>query len=189
MSQESSFDQRVQRSIANSVEAKQRLLQDHPLISLIGLVSQVCLRALRSGNKLLLFGNGGSAADTQHIATEIVGRFAFERPALPALALSVDTSALTTVSNDYGFDHAFSRQIEALGREGDVALGFSTTGNSPNVLRASRLQKKEIIHGRLHRGVWRQTQAFARCRLLRLCTFGRDRSHPGVPHAYRPHYL
>ena len=144
MSQE--FDQRVQRSIASSVEAKQRLLQDHSLISLIGHVSQVCLRALRSGNKLLLFGNGGSAADTQHIATEIVGRFAFERPALPALALSVDTSALTAVSNDYGFDHAFSRQIEALGREGDVALGFSTSGNSPNVLRGISSARKMKLH-------------------------------------------
>ena len=146
MSQQSSFDQRVQRSIANSVEAKQRLLQDHSLISLIGRVSQVCLRALSSGNKLLLFGNGGSAADTQHIATEIVGRFAFERPALPALALSVDTSALTAVSNDYGFDHAFSRQIEALGREGDVALGFSTSGNSPNILRGISSAKKMKLH-------------------------------------------
>ena len=146
MSQESSFDQRVQRSIANSVEAKQRLLQDHSLISLIGQVSKVCLRALSSGNKLLLFGNGGSAADTQHIATEIVGRFAFDRPALPALALSVDTSALTAVSNDYGFDHAFSRQIEALGREGDVALGFSTSGNSPNVLRGISSARKMKLH-------------------------------------------
>jgi len=146
MSQESPFDRRVHRSVANSVEAKQRLLQDTSLISLIGRVSEVCLQALRGGNKLLLFGNGGSAADTQHIATEIVGRFAFERPALPALALSVDSSALTAVSNDYGFEHAFSRQVEALGRDGDVALGFSTSGNSPNVLQAISSAKKMKLH-------------------------------------------
>jgi len=142
----SPFDQRVHRSVALSVEAKQQLLQDASLISLIARVSEVCLQALRSGNKLLLFGNGGSAADTQHIATEIVGRFAFERPALPALALSVDTSALTAVSNDYGFERVFSRQVEALGREGDVALGFSTSGNSPNVLQAISSAKKMKLH-------------------------------------------
>ena len=146
MSLQSPFDQRVQESIANSVEAKQGLLGDSSLISLVGRISEVCLKALRSGNKVLLFGNGGSAADTQHIATELVGRFAFERPALPAIALSADTSALTAVSNDYGFDHVFSRQIEALGREGDVALGLSTSGNSPNVLRAISSAKKMKLH-------------------------------------------
>ena len=146
MSPKLPFDLRVQRSIASSIEAKQQLLQDPSLISVVGRVSEACIQALRGGNKLLLFGNGGSAADTQHIATEIVGRFAFERPALPALALSVDTSALTAVSNDYGFDHAFSRQVEALGREGDVALGFSTSGNSPNVLRAISSAKKMKLH-------------------------------------------
>lgn len=146
MSQKTPFDQRVLRSVNDSIEVKQSLLRDSALISLVGHVSEVCLQALRNGNKLLLFGNGGSAADTQHIATEIVGRFAFERPALPALALSVDTSALTAVSNDYGFDHVFSRQIEALGREGDVALGFSTSGNSPNVLRAISTAKKKKLH-------------------------------------------
>jgi len=146
MSSKSPFDLRVQRSIASSIDAKQQLLQDPSLISIIGRVSEACISALRGGNKLLLFGNGGSAADTQHIATEIVGRFAFDRPALPALALSVDTSALTAVSNDYGFDHAFSRQVEALGREGDVALGFSTSGNSPNVLRAMSSARKMRLH-------------------------------------------
>jgi D-sedoheptulose 7-phosphate isomerase len=146
MNQRIPFEQRVLHSINDSVDVKQSLLRESALISLIARVSEVCLQALRGGNKLLLFGNGGSAADTQHIATEIVGRFAFERPALPALALSVDTSALTAVSNDYGFDHAFSRQIEALGREGDVALGFSTSGNSPNVLRAISAAKKRKLH-------------------------------------------
>jgi D-sedoheptulose 7-phosphate isomerase len=94
------------------------------------------------GNKVLLFGNGGSAADAQHIAAEFVGRFAFERRALPALALSVNTSCVTAIGNDYGFDLVFSRQIEALGREGDVAIGISTSGNSQNVLQGLSAARK-----------------------------------------------
>jgi D-sedoheptulose 7-phosphate isomerase len=92
--------------------------------------------ALREGRKLLLFGNGGSAADAQHIAAELVGRFKRERKGLPAIALTTDTSALTAISNDYGFDDVFARQVRALGAGGDVALAISTSGRSPNVLRA-----------------------------------------------------
>jgi D-sedoheptulose 7-phosphate isomerase len=89
---------------------------------------------LRSGGKLLFFGNGGSAADAQHLAAEFVGRFVLERRALPAVALTTDSSILTAVGNDYGFEQVFSRQIEALGRAGDVAVGISTSGHSPNVI-------------------------------------------------------
>jgi D-sedoheptulose 7-phosphate isomerase len=89
-----------------------------------------------AGGKLLIFGNGGSAADSQHMAAELVGRFARERAGMPALALSADTSILTSVSNDYGYDRVFVRQIEAFGRRGDVAMGISTSGRSPNVLNA-----------------------------------------------------
>jgi len=92
--------------------------------------------AIRDGRKLLLFGNGGSAADAQHIAAELVGRFMRERKGLPAIALTTDTSALTAISNDYGFDDVFARQVRALGAGGDVALAISTSGRSPNVLRA-----------------------------------------------------
>ena len=92
--------------------------------------------ALREGRKLLLFGNGGSAADAQHIAAELVGRFLRERRPLPAIALTTDTSALTAIGNDYGFDDVFARQVRALGARGDVALAISTSGRSPNVLRA-----------------------------------------------------
>jgi D-sedoheptulose 7-phosphate isomerase len=109
---------------------------------LIARVSEILLDALKSGNKLLLFGNGGSAADAQHIAAEFVGRFAFDRPALPALALSVNTSCVTSIGNDYGFEQVFSRQLEALARPGDVAIGFSTSGNSPNVLNGISTAKK-----------------------------------------------
>lgn len=91
--------------------------------------------ALGRGRAVLTFGNGGSAADAQHFAAELVGRYERERRAWPAIALTTDTSALTAVGNDYGFERVFARQVEALGREGDVALGISTSGNSPNVLR------------------------------------------------------
>lgn len=90
--------------------------------------------AFAQGGKLLLFGNGGSAADAQHIAAEFTGRFMKERGGLPAIALTTDTSALTAIGNDFGFEHVFARQLEALARPGDVALGISTSGNSPNVL-------------------------------------------------------
>jgi len=92
--------------------------------------------ALGSGNKLLVMGNGGSAADAQHFAAEIIGRFKLERAALPAIALTTDSSVLTAIGNDYGFDAVFSRQVEGLGRPGDVVFGISTSGNSPNVLAA-----------------------------------------------------
>ena len=98
--------------------------------------------ALRQGKAVFTFGNGGSAADAQHFAAELVGRYERHRKAWPAIALTTDTSALTAVSNDYGFEHVFARQLEALGREGDVAIGISTSGSSPNVLRALEAAKE-----------------------------------------------
>jgi D-sedoheptulose 7-phosphate isomerase len=98
---------------------------------------EIVAAALGGGTKLLLFGNGGSAADAQHLAAELVGRFQNERQPLPAIALTTDTSALTAIANDYGYDEVFARQIRALGRTGDVALAISTSGRSPNVLRAT----------------------------------------------------
>lgn len=94
------------------------------------------LASIKRGGRVLWMGNGGSAADSQHLAAELVGRFERERAGLPALALTADTAALTSVANDYGFDRVFERQVEALGRDGDVIVGLSTSGNSPNVLRA-----------------------------------------------------
>jgi D-sedoheptulose 7-phosphate isomerase len=139
------FERRVARSIEASIEVKQLLLTSAETISAIAKVSEILCEALEKGNKLLLFGNGGSAADSQHIAAEFVGRFAFDRPALPALALSVNTSCLTAIGNDYGFDLVFARQIEALGRPGDVAIGISTSGNSPNALRGLAAAKQMKI--------------------------------------------
>ena len=98
--------------------------------------AQAISDALKAGHKLLVFGNGGSAADAQHLAGELVGRFQRERAAMPAIALTVDTSVLTAIGNDYSFKQVFARQVEALGRPGDVALGISTSGESPNVVAA-----------------------------------------------------
>jgi D-sedoheptulose 7-phosphate isomerase len=140
------FEARVARSIEASITVKQSLLRDPVVVRSIAQASGVCLNALKGGNKLLLFGNGGSAADAQHIAAEFVGRFAFDRPALPALALSVNSSCLTAIGNDYGFEQVFSRQLEALGRPGDVAMAFSTSGVSPNVLRGISTAKKMGLH-------------------------------------------
>lgn len=104
---------------------------------------QVCAGALRSGGKLLFFGNGGSAADAQHLATELTVRYKSNRRALAAIALTTDASALTAIGNDFGFEDLFSRQIEALGRPGDVAIAITTSGKSPNVLKALRVAKEK----------------------------------------------
>ncbi|HEX4920379.1 MAG TPA: D-sedoheptulose 7-phosphate isomerase [Candidatus Bathyarchaeia archaeon] len=140
------FKQRVGQSILASIAVKERLHSSPELVATVAKVSEIFVNSIEQGNKALLFGNGGSAADAQHIAGEFVGRFAFDRPALPALALSVNTSCVTAIGNDYGFDVIFSRQIEALGRPGDVAIGISTSGNSQNVLRAVSVAKGMGLH-------------------------------------------
>lgn len=101
--------------------------------------------ALRSGNKLMFAGNGGSAADAQHWAGELVSRFYYDRPGLAAIALTTDSSILTAIGNDYGYDYTFARQVEALGREGDVFIAISTSGNSPNIIRAAESARERGI--------------------------------------------
>lgn len=108
----------------------------------IAALASLLVDGLKSGNKILVMGNGGSAADSQHFVAEIVGRFKLERRALPAIALSTDTSILTAIGNDYGFDAIFSRQVEAHAVAGDVVVGISTSGNSPNVLKALQLARE-----------------------------------------------
>ncbi|MBI5419648.1 MAG: D-sedoheptulose 7-phosphate isomerase [Deltaproteobacteria bacterium] len=104
--------------------------------------AQAIAGAFKAGRKVLIFGNGGSAADAQHIAAEFMNRFLIERPPLPAIALTTDTSILTSISNDYAFDEVFSKQVRALGKKGDIALGISTSGSSANVIKAFRVAKK-----------------------------------------------
>jgi D-sedoheptulose 7-phosphate isomerase len=142
MSERNNFEHRVSELIEESIAAKQSLLRSTAVISTVAQVSHILIDGLEQGKKALLFGNGGSAADAQHIAAELVGRFAFDRPPLPALALSVNSSCVTAIGNDYSFDQIFSRQIEALGHAGDTAIGISTSGNSANVLNGLLVAKK-----------------------------------------------
>jgi len=117
-----------------SAEVKTRFLKEN-LSKLLDVVRLISL-TFEAGNKIFLFGNGGSAADAQHLAAEFVNRYTMDRPPLPAIALTTDTSILTSVSNDMGFDEIFAKQLRALGKEGDVAIGISTSGNSSNVVKA-----------------------------------------------------
>ena len=111
---------------------------------------EICVRALKRNKKLIFFGNGGSASDSQHLATELTVRFSKNRLAIPALSLVTDTSALTAIGNDFGFEKIFSRQIEALGREGDVAIGISTSGKSKNVMEGLKMAKKKKMKCKNH---------------------------------------
>ena len=126
----------VVSEIQASVAVKQAILDDSRFLQQVLRMGHLLIDRYAAGHKLLLAGNGGSAADAQHIAAEFVSRFNFDRPGLPALALTTDTSILTAVGNDYGYDQLFRRQIEAHGVGGDVFLGISTSGNSPNILQA-----------------------------------------------------
>ena len=122
--------------IRESVDVKMQLLEDEKLIGLVDTVARLMVDAYRTGHKTLWAGNGGSAADAQHMAGELVNKFTFDRPGLAALSLSTDTSIITAVGNDYGFDRLFARQIEAQGCPGDVFIGISTSGKSPNLVNA-----------------------------------------------------
>lgn len=126
----------IKAQVAESVSVKQTLLADEALMQTVAQVADVVVAAYRAGHKTLWAGNGGSAADAQHMAGELVNKFTFDRPGLPALSLSTDTSIITAVGNDYGFDRLFARQIEAQGCTGDVFVGISTSGKSPNLVNA-----------------------------------------------------
>jgi D-sedoheptulose 7-phosphate isomerase len=122
----------IERSMRDGADLRLRVVEECG--SQIVQAAQAIINCLQAGGKLLFFGNGGSAADAQHLAAEFVGRFVMERRGLPAIALTTDSSILTSIGNDYGYENVFARQIEALARPGDVAIGISTSGNSPNVL-------------------------------------------------------
>jgi D-sedoheptulose 7-phosphate isomerase len=128
----------ITEGIRESIRVKEKLLEQVPLIEEM---AQVIVDCIRGGGKVIFFGNGGSAADAQHLAAELAGRFYLDRPSLPALSLSTNTSTLTAVGNDYGFQFVFSRQLPGVARRGDVAVAISTSGNSPNVLEAVRLAR------------------------------------------------
>lgn len=122
--------------LAQSRDAVARAIGDPAFVATVAAVAERVAAALAAGHKVLFAGNGGSAADAQHLAGELVGRFGFDRAPVAALALTTDTSALTAIANDYGYDRVFERQVQGLGREGDVLIAISTSGRSPNILRA-----------------------------------------------------
>ena len=122
----------IRHAIRESIEVKVELLEQY--VSFIARLAKLLINAFRAGGKVVLFGNGGSAADAQHVAAELVNRFRMDRDALPAIALTANTSILTSVGNDIAFDQVFARQVRALVQEGDVVVGVSTSGNSSNVL-------------------------------------------------------
>ena len=129
----------IEREIRESIAVQEQLIG---AAQLIADAARLIIATMRNGGKLIVFGNGGSAADAQHLSAELVGRYRQDRKAFPAIALTTDSSALTSISNDYGFDAIFSRQLEAIGKPGDVVVAISTSGNSPNVLNAIAAAKK-----------------------------------------------
>ncbi|HIH0818837.1 TPA: D-sedoheptulose-7-phosphate isomerase [Vibrio cholerae] len=132
----------IKNYLSKSISVKQDLLASASILQQISKVADLIIEAYRNGNKVIIAGNGGSAADAQHIAAEFVSRFFFDRPGLPALALTTDTSMLTAIGNDYGFDKLFARQLQAQSRGGDVFIGISTSGNSENIINAMSLTKE-----------------------------------------------
>jgi D-sedoheptulose 7-phosphate isomerase len=140
----------MQKLIFEEIQKTQAVLalaiNDKTLLETTEKIAKACIQALRQGGKILFVGNGGSAADSQHLAAELVSRLRYNRPGMAALALTTDTSALTAIGNDYSFEYLFARQVEALGQKGDVLIGLSTSGKSPNILRAlEAARKKEMI--------------------------------------------
>jgi D-sedoheptulose 7-phosphate isomerase len=134
----------VREQLEETVALMQLVMADDALLGGVAEAAETTARALLAGRKLMVAGNGGSAADAQHLVAEFVSRLVRDRPAMHAIALTVDSSILTAIANDYGFERCFERQIEALGQKGDVFLGISTSGNSPNVLRALELSRSSL---------------------------------------------
>lgn len=136
----------IDAEFSKTLDNFNRMAADVALKDEIVRAVELCLASLRSDGKILFAGNGGSAADAQHWAGELVSRFYYDRPGLPAIALTTDTSILTAIGNDYGYDYTFARQVEALGRRGDVLVVISTSGNSPNILRAAQAARDRGIY-------------------------------------------
>ena len=130
----------IKHEFSEHIKASQNTLDS--IVDQIETASKICISSLKNGGKILIMGNGGSAADAQHIAAELVGRYKTERKGLPAIALNTDTSAITSIANDYGFLHVFDRQVEALAHKNDVVIGISTGGTSPNVVNALNTANK-----------------------------------------------
>lgn len=135
----------IRANIEESIAAKEKLLRDEALLGTVGKVARLCVDVYQRGNKLLICGNGGSASDALHMAGELVGRYQMERRGVSAIVLNANTAVMTAISNDYDYESVFSKQVAALGKEGDVLIGISTSGNSANVVRAVQEAGKRHI--------------------------------------------
>ena len=135
----------IKATFQASIDTKQALIDDNTRLEALLKVARLASSAIKAGKKIMLCGNGGSAADSQHIAAEFIGRFEKERKSMAAIALTTDTSALTAIGNDYGYEEVFSRQVEGLGQSGDLLIGISTSGNSKNVVKALGVAKEKGI--------------------------------------------
>ena len=136
----------VRKQLAQSIETMTRVLNDDAIHNAVVEAGRITAEAMKAGHKLMVCGNGGSAADAQHLVAEFVSRLTVDRPALRAIALTTDTSILTAIGNDYSYDNVFERQVEAIGQKGDVLLAISTSGNSRNCVKALKVAKKMDIH-------------------------------------------
>ena len=139
------FEKLIAKRLEDSAAVKSEIIEATKTLELISEIAELIIKAYRDGKKVILFGNGGSAADAQHLAAELVGKYYLDRDPLPAIALTVNTSSLTALGNDYSFDIVFAKQLEALGDAGDIAIGISTSGNSENVIQALKVAKENGV--------------------------------------------
>jgi D-sedoheptulose 7-phosphate isomerase len=135
----------IREEVTKTIEVMNAILSDAGLMATVENIAKACAASVKNGGKVMFCGNGGSAGDSQHLAAEMVGKLVFDRPAMAGLALTTDTSALTAVGNDFGYEHVFSRQVDGLGRSGDVLIGISTSGGSKNVIKAMEVAKAKGI--------------------------------------------
>ena len=142
---ENKLNQFIEKQVRDSINVKKSILGNNEILKLVSKISLEIVKAYKNGHKVLIAGNGGSAADAQHMAGELVSRFYFDRPGLPAIALTTDSSIITAIGNDYSYNRIFSRQIESNGQNGDIFIGISTSGNSKNIIEALIQSKKQGI--------------------------------------------
>ncbi len=178
----------VRRQLQQSIETMQRVLAANKIHDAVVEAGELTAKAMKAGRKLMVCGNGGSAADAQHLVAEFVSRLTVDRPALRSVALTTDTSILTAIGNDYSYDNVFERQVEALGIEGDVLLAISTSGNSKNCVKALKLAKSMGIHTVAYTGNNGGTMADPR-RHQRHHPLRHHHEHPGVAPRPRAHLL
>lgn len=171
----------IESHIRASIETKRSILENRQLLESIKKVTEEVVRVYQNNSKVIIAGNGGSAADSQHIAAEFVSRFNFDRPGLPAIALTTDSSMLTAIGNDYGFEKLFRRQLEAMGNKGDIFIGISTSGNSANVL--------EAIEAAREKGVTTVALCGSTGRLGSLCDYAIEVPSDSTPFIQESHIM